>query len=126
MRKTIVLILILFVALVVYYTNSLLRIKYEQNLNLPDNTKILSVNSLWWIPRTSTIERSVSCKVELSKAQLLLLLKSLDNCMMCNLERIYAGARFSLFPIKYGDVTWIEIIEIKGDFCVLSIYTGYD
>ncbi len=50
MRKKIKLIICAFLVLSLvcfFYTNSIMRVEYENNIDLPESTELVSVNSFW-------------------------------------------------------------------------------
>lgn len=114
----------IFTICILYYTNSLSRIRYEHNLALSNNVEIESVSSDWWIIRTNKSDRFLKCRLTMPKNEFATLLAE-SNCIECDGKSVYPGARYSFFPVTYGSVRHIVVVETTVDTVTFDLTTVY-
>ena len=126
-KRLLAVVLIAAFFLVVWYANSVVMVEREHDLRLPESTRVVETDMVWWVP-FSVEQRFEVCSnsvVSMSRSDFDLFIRSLDNCVQCSTYTCVPGSGFSLFPVEHGDVTHIHVIEVNGEAVVVELATVY-
>jgi|GEM_PF-5103105 len=126
-RKPLIGVIVLLVigSVAVWYSNSLTMSEREHGLQFPPSSNVIKTNIAWWLPfnmKHDTFSKSV---IRMSRSDFDQFIRSFDNCVKCAPYECAPGSMFTLFPVKHGDVTTIEVVEATEGTVLINVNTVY-